>query len=137
MSIRDRNISKSAKTALRPVRLVLGTTATGQTAKRTDAVTPGYAFVVDSVEAYALTVTATISVDVQIGTTSVLSSAITPVADTPTAGTLTTTAASLIGDSDDVLSLKYTSNGTGAATNAVVTVWIRPHGMEDEAVQKV
>lgn len=136
MAIRDRNISKDADVALKPVRLHLGTTAVSQTAKKTDAVTPGFPFTVEKVEAYALTVTATISVDVHIGSTSVLASTITPVADTPTAGTLSSTLANRVGDSDDILSVKYTTNGTGAATNGVVTVWIRRHGMDGETQTK-
>jgi len=106
-----------------PVRLSLGTTAISQTAKKVDGVTPGYAFEVVSVEVNATTVAATISVDVQIGATSVLASPITPVAATPTEGTLGT---SVRGGAAAAISLLYTSNGTGAATNGFVTVWIRP-----------
>jgi len=134
MAIRSRNVKKTAALGKECVQLALGTTATSQTAKRTDAVTIPYAFQVLSVEVYALTVTATISVDVQIGSTSVLSAAVTPVADTPTAGTLSATVASTQGAAASVLSLKYTSNGTGAATNLYASVWIRPLGMEGDAI---
>lgn len=132
MAVKDNNISKTANVAKEYVRLVLGTTATGQTGKQTDSLKPGYAFEVVSVEAYALTVTATISVDVQIAGTSVLSSVITPVADTPTAGTLSTTLANKRGAATEALQLKYTSNGTGAATNGIVTVCIRPLPLNGE-----
>lgn len=133
MSVTDRKVHPSAKVALQPVLLAIGTTATSQSAKRTHAVTPGFDFVVEKVEVYALTVTATISVDVHIGTTSVLASTITPVADTPTAGTLSATLSARRGTSTGVLGVKYTSNGTGAATNGYVIVWIRPNHLNGEA----
>jgi len=133
--IGNRKVDPNADFAKESMTLLLGTTATGQTAKRVDAYTPGFAFKVVKVEVYALTVTATISVDVQIGSTSVLSSAVTPVADTPTAGTLSSTTASLIGSATSVISLKYTSNGTGAATACYARIWIRPQPMNGEVAQ--
>lgn len=132
MAVKDKNIAKDAFHARKCIQFALGTSAISQTAKKTDAITIGFPFEVVSVEAYALTVTATITVDVHIGTTSVLSAAVTPVADTPTAGTLSTTLASRRGTSTDILSLKYTSNGSGAATNGFVTVWVRPRPLNGE-----
>lgn len=126
MAIKDRNIDKTAAFAKECVRLQLGTTATGQTAKLADAVTPGFAFEIVKVEAWALTVTAAITVDVQIAGTSALAASITPVAATPTAGTISTTLANKRGSATEAIQLKYTSDGTGAATNGVVAVWIRP-----------
>lgn len=135
MAIRSRNVKKTAALGRECVQLALGTSATSQTAKRTDAVTIPYPFQIVSVEVYALTVTATISLDVQIGSTSALSAAVTPVADTPTAATLSSTVASTQSTSStSVLSLKYTSNGTGAATNAYASVWIRPLGMDGDPI---
>lgn len=131
----DRKMDPNGGTVKECITMQLGTTAISQTGKQTDGFTPGYAFKVVKVEAYALTVTATISVDVQIGSTSVLASAITPVANTPTAGTLSSTVASLIGQSTSVIALKYTSNGSGAATNGVVRVWIRPQPCNGEVAQ--
>lgn len=133
--VKDYKMDPSGNVVKECLSFALGTTATAQTAKRTDAMTVGYPFKIVRVEAYALTVTATISVDVQIGSTSVLASAITPVADTPTAGTLATTTASLIGHATDVISLKYTSNGSGAATNGFVNVWVRPQPLNGEVAQ--
>jgi len=132
MSVTDNKINQNAKVALECIRLALGTTATGQTGKQTDGVIPGYDFQVVKVEVNALTVTATISVDCLIGSTSVLSSAITPVAATPTAGTLSTTLANVRGSSTEAINLQYTSNGTGAATNGFVSVWIRPQPLNGE-----
>lgn len=132
MAVKDSNIQRSANVAKECVMLVLGTTATSQTAKQTHSVVPGFAFEVVRVEAYALTVTATISVDVQIGGTTCLTGAITPVADTPTAGTLATSAAARRGTATEAIQLKYTSNGTGAATNGLVAVWVRPLPLNGE-----
>lgn len=126
MSVRDRHMSKTGYTARKCITLHIGTTATSQTGKKTDGTIPGFAFEVTRVEVNALTVTATISVDVQIGTTSVLTGAITPVAATPTAGTLSSTLASTRGDATEAINVLYTSNGSGAATNAVVRIWVRP-----------
>lgn len=133
MSVTDKKANNQAKFARECIRLAIGTTATGQTAKVPDSVTPGFAFEVVAVEANALTVTATISFDVLIGSTSCLASAITPVAATPTAGTLSTTRASRQGTSTSILKAAYTSNGTGAATNGFIAVWIRPLGMNGDA----
>jgi len=132
MAVTDVKMHPNAKSALTCIRLALGTTATGQTSKQTDGVIPGYDFRIVKVEVNALTVTATISVDVLIGSTSALASAITPVAATPTAGSLSTTLANVCGVSTDAINLQYTSNGTGAATNGYVSVWIRPQPMNGE-----
>lgn len=132
MSVTDNKINQSAKVALECIRLALGTTATGQTGKQTDGVVPGYAFQVVKVEVNALTVTATISVDCLIGSTSVLTGAITPVAATPTAGTLSSTLANVRGTATEAINVQYTSNGTGAATNGYLSVWIRPIPLNGE-----
>lgn len=132
MGIKSKNVLPADPIAWVPVRLSIGTTATAQTATVPDSFTPGFDFQVVKVEVNALTVTATISVDVLIGSTSCLASAVTPVAATPTAGTLSTTLASRKGSSTAIIKAAYTSDGTGAATNGVVTVWIRPQHMNGE-----
>lgn len=132
MAITDLKMAKGANTGKECVRLTLGTTAVSQTNKKVDGVVIPFAFYVERVEVNALTVTATITVDVQIGSTSVLASAITPVAATPTVGSMSATIANRKGASGAVLSALYTSNGTGAATNATVTVWIRPRPLNGE-----
>lgn len=130
--ISDYKMDPNGKAALKCVRLGIGTTATGQTAKVPDSLTPGFPFEVVAVEANALTVTATISFDVLIGATSCLASAITPVAATPTAGTLTTSKTTRRGTATDILKAAYTSNGSGAATNGYLTVWLRPRPLNGE-----
>lgn len=132
MAIKDTNVLSTAGIGKECIRLHIGTTATGQTGKQPDGVIPGFDFQIVKVEVNALTVTATISVDVLIGSTSCLTGAITPVAATPTAGTLSTTLANVRGSSTEAINVQYTSNGTGAATNGIVSVWIRPQPMNGE-----
>lgn len=132
MSVTDRNIDKNARFARECINLELGASAISQTGKQTDSVVPGFAFEIVRVEVYALTVTATISADVQIQGATALASAVTPVADTPTAGTLAATLAAKRGSATDAIQLKYTSNGSGAATNLRARVWIRPVPVQGE-----
>lgn len=127
MAVKDINVSRtSANFAKELIRLQIGATATGQTGKQPDGVIPGFAFEIVKVEVNALTVTATISVDVLIGSTSCLTGAVTPVAATPTAGTLSSTLANKRGTATEAINVQYTSNGSGAMTNGIVSVWIRP-----------
>lgn len=132
MSVQDRNIHKDAYVARECIPLLLGTTAISQTDKETDSTVVGYPFEIERIEVNALTVTATISVNVLIGSTSALASVVTPVAATPTAGTLSTTLANIRGSATDELVLQYTSNGSGAATNGIVRVWVRPIPLNGE-----
>ena len=133
--INDHKMDPAGKTALKCLEFHIGTTSTSQTGLLTDALTPGFAFKVVAVEAMAVAVTAVITFDVQIGSTSVLASVITPVANTPTAGVLSTTTANLLGSSTAIVKLKYTSDGAGAATNGRVRVWIRPQPLNGEVAQ--
>lgn len=132
--IKDKHISRSANVALKCVPLSLGTTANSQTALKVDSVIPGFPFQIVKVEVNALTVTATISVDVQINGATALASVITPVAATPTAGTLSTSVLATRGSMLDAIQLLYTSNGAGAATNGMVRVWIRPVPLNGEVL---
>ena len=132
MAVKDINILKGANFAKECIRLQVGTTATSQTATVADAIVLPYACEVVSVDVNALTVTATITVDVLIGATSVLASQVTPVAATPTAGTLSSTLANKRGAAGEILKAAYTSDGTGAATNGLVSIWIRPLPQDGE-----
>ena len=135
MSTQDRNTHKDAYIARECVLLVAPATATAQADLEVDEIVPGFPFEVVRVEAHATAVTATITLDVKIGTTSVLASAITPVANTATAGTLSTTLASRQGAaSTSTIRLHYTSNGSGAATSLKARVWIRPLGLAGDVL---
>lgn len=130
--IQDKAMAPGGAAALSP--LVVGiTTAINQTATVALGVIPGFRGEVVKVEVWASAVTATISADVAIGSTSVLTAAVTPVAGTATAGTLATTRSTRQFLATDQLNIKYTTNGSGAATNLKVTVWVRPYPMAGEA----
>jgi hypothetical protein len=101
------------------------TTAVSLADVKVGTITPGFRFQIESVKVFAETVTATISVNVKIGTTSVLTGAITPVAGTDTSGTLVSTVASRRGTSSQAINVHVTTNGTGAARNITVEVTLR------------
>lgn len=125
MAVTDIRVHRDAKLNWKAVSFPL-VSATSQTALKEGSFSPGFAFEIMRVEVYAKTVTATISVDVKIGSTSALASAVTPVADTATAATLSTTLTSRRGTSSEAVNLHYTSNGTGAVTKCTVYVWVKP-----------
>lgn len=133
--VTDRKMDPAGKTALRSITLHIGSSSISQTGLLTDAITPGFAFRIMAVEVFATGVTAVGTVDVQIGSTSVLASVITPVANTPTAGTLSATDANRIGSATAIVKLKYTTDGAGVLTNCRVRVWIRPQPLNGEVGQ--
>lgn len=132
MAITDVKMAQSANSAKHSLNYTIPTTAVSQTALLAGAKTPGFKFQVTKVSVFATAVTATITVDVQIGGVSVLTGAITPVAGSEVAGTLTSTLASLRGSATGQVQVKYTSNGTGAATNLQVYVQVRPYPLNGE-----
>lgn len=134
MSVTDNKLDKAGKASLKCITMELGTSATDAAAVLVDALVPGFNFVVERVEAYAKTVTATISLDVLIGATSVLSAPITPVADTPTAGSLVSSKLTRKGSATSELRFRYTTNGTGAATRCRVRVWVRVFPLNGESL---
>lgn len=97
---------------------------------------PGFAFEIEDVQAFAFDVTAQASVDVKIGTTSALDSAI-DLDDAGDAtrvdGTLSGTAANLQGDGDDVVNVHVTTDGSGAVEGGVIYVTLRPTGTDYRA----
>lgn len=133
MSIGSRNCENTASFAKELITFALGTTAVSQTAKVTQRVTIPFAFEVVSVEAYGLTVTATITLDCFIAGVTCLAAPITPVADTKVAGTLSATKSARQSKVAAELAIAYTSNGSGAATNCGLTVVVRPLGMHGDA----
>ncbi len=129
--INDKAIEPTAATPRTAIPLEV-VTALSLTSAVVASVQPGYAFEVVKVEDYARTVTATISYDCKIGSTSVLSATATPVAATRTTRTLATSRATRRGTSTSAINIELTTNGTGAAVNMKVTVWIRPYPLNGE-----
>lgn len=133
MAVTDKKMDVNANTAREQIDFSI-ITAVSQAGVLFGANTPGYRFQVVKVAAFAVTVTATITVDVQIGGVSVLTGPITPVAGTEVAGTLTSTLANLRpSGTNNQLQVKLTTNGSGAATNLTVFVWIRPYPLNQDA----
>lgn len=137
--IKDKHIHSGAKTPWKCITLTFGTTANSQTGLLVDSIVPSFPFEIERVEVTALTVTATISCDVQIGPVggtlaTALASAVTPVAATPTAGTLSTSILARRGSATDSVALLYTTNGAGALTNGHVRIWIRPVPLNNEVL---
>lgn len=130
--ITDKAISPTAALGRKLITVPI-ITAINQTATVALGMIPGFAGEVTKVEVWASAVTATISVDVAVGSTSVLTGAVTPVATTVTAGTISATPATRRFLRTDQLNIKYTTNGTGAATNLRVQVWVRPYPQAGEA----
>lgn len=130
--IQDKAIEHDAGTPLKPITCSF-VTAINQTAAVALGIIPGFRGEVVKVEVWASAVTATISTDVLVGTTSVLTGAVTPVAGAATAGTLATARSTRRFMPTDQLNFTYTTNGTGAATNLKVTAWIRPYPLNGEA----
>jgi hypothetical protein len=114
-----------------PVHIV---TAINQTNTVAASLIPGYRFEVVRVEVYASAVTAAVTADVRIGSTSVLTGAVTPVAGSVVEGTLVATRSGRRSvNLTDALNVVYTTNGSGAATNLRVTVWVRAYPCNGEA----
>lgn len=134
MGVRAKDVIPSDPLGRVPLTLSVGATATSQTALEVDEVIPGFNFEIVKVEAFATAVTATASVNVLIGSTTVLTGAITPTAGNVVAGTLATSAAARRGSSTESIILQYTTNGSGVITNGRVRVWIRPFPMNGEVM---
>lgn len=112
----------------------IGTSAVSQTALEVDEMIPGFNFEITKVEVYATSVTATASVNVLIGTTTVLTGAVTPTSANVVAGTLATAKADRRGSSTESIIVQYTTNGTGVIVNGKARIWIRPYPMSGESL---
>lgn len=131
-TIQDRDVHQQANVAKEYITLGRGTVAANQADVKVDSFKPGYAFEIVSVQEFGSAVTATATYDLKIGTTSALSGARTPVANTRGDATLSATAANKRGTAAQELNLHVTTNGTGAFSNLSVRVGIRPRGMRGE-----
>lgn len=126
MGVSDANAvyGSNARFTHKPISFYLETIAVSQTALEVYEHVPGYHFEIVGFEVYAVSVTATVTFDLKIGTTSVLSAVLTPVAATAAKATIKTDG-SEYGDADDVITIQGTTNGTGDATAAQFQIWIR------------
>ena len=128
--ISDYKMAPKGLAARHVVAFPVPTTAVSQTALLAGAHTPGVRYQVTKVTVFATAVTATVTVDVQIGGVSVLTGQITPVAGSEVTGVLVSTQATLRGKASGAgsqLQVLYTSGAAGAASNLVVHVQVRPY----------
>lgn len=130
--ITDKKMDKNGMAA-RHVLNVPITTAINQSGLLVYGFTPGIQGKIEKVTVFASSVTATITVDVQVSGTTALTGQITPVAGTETAGTLVSNIDTLIVTPSEQIQVKYTSNGTGAATNLVVSIVLRAYPTNQDA----
>lgn len=131
MSVRDRDIDKTAKVVEKTITFQVDEVGNGVSAATRGQFKPGFAFEVVGVQCFARDVTAQASVDVQIGSTSVLSAAIDLDATgdaTRADGTLSATLASRRGSASDVISVKPTTDGGGDISDLTVYVTLRARG---------
>jgi hypothetical protein len=111
------------------------TIATGQTGKRCFAWTATFNGQVVFVQVYATAVTAALTFDVQQGGVTILTAPITPTSDAVVPGVLVggTSIDALRFEKNEVISVYYTTNGSGAAVNPSVMIGVRPYPMSGEA----
>jgi hypothetical protein len=96
---------------------------------------PGAAsyLLVEDVQVFARVVVATAQVDVRKGAVSLLTGLITPVAGTPTVGTLVASVPTRRFSPGDVLNLVLTTNGSGTITDLDVQLTLRPAPVSADA----
>lgn len=136
MSVKDTKMDSAGYATWKVLTAPIGTTATGQTSLEVDEFRPGHDFEIESAEVYCTATAATASVNVLIGSTSVLSAQMTPSAGARVAGTLSTTIANRRGSATDNIVVQYTTNGTGSITNGKVRITYRPFPLNGEAMPK-
>ena len=123
----DRHLNPSSGLAKTPI-LVPLVSAVSVTDGNIAVIRPGFDFAVEKVEVFARTYTATLTVDVLVGSNVIVNDQA-PTANTRVEATWNTGFTSLPsrkGTSSQDLTVRYTSNGTGAVVNGYVLVWIRP-----------
>lgn len=132
MSLRDINIESTAVGVQRYIDASPATIAVSQTNKRCFAWKAPWAGVITDVQTYVATKAGALTFDVQIGATTCLASAAVTTADTAVQATLATAFSARKFKKGDVVSVVYTTDGSGAATNPSVMFAVRPYPMRGE-----
>lgn len=135
MAITDRKVHPDAHLADKVYQAVRDTVAASQTDLKIGVHRPGYRFRVVGVEVFCSALTGTVSVDVKIGTVSVLTAVITPSAAARVAGTLAAALASLVGSATEDINVEVTTAGASSLDDAIVTVVYRPYPVNQEVEQ--
>lgn len=132
MAITDQKVHPDARLADRIWQAVRDTIVASQTDLKIGIHRPGYRFRVVGVEVFCSALTGTVSVQVKIGTVSVLTAAITPTAGARVAGTLSATQANRIGGSAEDINVEVTTAAASTLDDVVVAVVLRPFPLNQE-----
>lgn len=126
MGVSDANAvyGDNARFTHKPISFYVETVAVSQTDLELFEHTPGYAFQIIGFEVYAVSVTAAVSLNLLIGSTTVLTTPLVPVAAAGTAGVIVATGVEY-GDDDDKIHVQVTTDGSGDVTAANIQIWIR------------
>ena len=126
MGVADSNAvhGPNARFTHKPIGFYIETVAVSQTGLEMFQHTPGYNFEIVGFEVYAVSVTAAVSLNLLIGSNTVLTTPLVPVAGAGTAGVLLATGVEY-GDDDDIVYVQCTTDGSGDVTAANVQIWIR------------
>lgn len=133
MSITDIKVHRDAHLAKKIWHAARGTQVpASQTDLKIGIHRPGYRFRVVGVEVFCSALAGTVTVQVKIGTVTVLNAAITPSAAARVAGVLSATLASLIGGAAEDINVEVTTAAASTLDNANVTVVYRPYPVNQE-----
>jgi hypothetical protein len=132
MSITDRKVHPDARLADKIYNAYRDTIVASQTDLKTGIFRPGYRFRVVGVEVFCSALTGTVSVQVKIGTVSVLNAAITPTAAARVAGVLSATLANLVGKSTEDINVEVTTAAASTLDDVNVAITIRPYPVNQE-----
>ncbi len=133
MAITDRKVHRNAHLAKKVYEAVRGPQVpASQTDLKIGIHRPGYRFRVAAVEVFCSALAGTVTVQVKIGTVTVLNAAITPAAVARVAGVLSATLASLVGSATEDVNVEVTTAAASTIDNLAVTVVYRPYPVNAE-----
>lgn len=131
MSVTDQRINKNASVAKQTIDASV-TTLTASATTTVYSTKPGYKYQILKVEVFCAGTVSNTTVDVQIGSTSVLTGVITPVSGSIVLGTLSGTLATIRGSATAALNVKTICLGSPTCPNLSVTVTLRPYPLNGE-----
>jgi hypothetical protein len=123
MAIRDQQIDKEAATAKKFLVIPI-ISAISQTGKVAFSMLIGFKFEVTRIRTFCSAKAGTVSGNAKIGSRT--SAPLVFTAATEVAGVLSTTKADVRGSATEVLTIEYTTDGSGVLTNGFVIVELRP-----------
>lgn len=129
MQIRNQNVNPSSQIGRKTLVIPL-LVAISQTGVVSFKYTPGYKFQVVAVKTYCLTKAGAVAGTLKVGGRTAASLTIT--AATEVTATLSTTKANLRGSATEAITVEYTTDGSGALTNGMVILAIRPYPMSGD-----